>query len=247
MLDIIALGNLVQMRYLLNRRYYKGEMSREELKEDVTAQLHYQVLMRKLSRYMSIRINEQPVPVMGLVDRSFIIFVAGIVRMKRKVHADVPKVAGCSYRRFRSEVDTYINREYPDLEDRYHQLLKVDLSFMWTHPDIDIEVFEEHKGTTGSISPGGLDYLEEVMFGSLVDSQSDEENLEKSSEEEESSEESSEAGSEAGSEQEDGIVKLRDFLRPRQLDERDKKTKDEEDREPDWCGDVRPTKRPRHA
>ena len=161
--------------------------------------------------------------------------------MKWKVHALVPKVAGCSYRRFRSEVDAYVEREYPDLEDRYHQLLKVDLSFMWTHPEIDVEVYEGYRETRECSTPGGFGHLEEVMFGCLVVSQSDESGLDESSEEDESSEKISEL-----SEQEDEEVDLWCFLSPHLLDERDKKTKDKEEKEQGWQGDVRPTKRPRH-
>jgi hypothetical protein len=67
-LDVITLGNLIQMRHLVNREYYLGTMSWEEMKEDVTAQLAYLLLMGWFGKKYTVLINGQAVPIKGLVD-----------------------------------------------------------------------------------------------------------------------------------------------------------------------------------
>jgi hypothetical protein len=163
LLDVIALGNFVQMQHLMNRKYYRGDMSHEEGREDLMTRLAFLIAIRSYSQQWAVSIKGRLVPFNALVDRSFIIFAAGIVRLKRKLHASYPVVEGCSYPRFLKEVSNHIKEHFVWLEDRYHSLRKCDDgSFMWTHPDITVR-----KGR-----PNGresLEFLEQVMFGESDD------------------------------------------------------------------------------
>jgi hypothetical protein len=159
------------MQHLLNRKYYKGDLTQEEVNEDMIARLAYLQHMQKFSQDYTVRIRGTPVPVMSIVDNAAIIFAAGVVRLKAGVHEEVPEVEGCDFERFRDEMSEYIKEDFPAFTDNYEALLHKDFAFLWTHPEITI-----HRGVSRNLED--VEFLRGVMFAGAdadQDSHSDDE------------------------------------------------------------------------
>jgi hypothetical protein len=148
------------MQHLLNRKYYKGDLTQEEVNEDVIARLAYLQYMQKFSQDYTVRIRGTPVPVMSIVDNAAIIFAAGVVRLKAGVHEKVPEVEGCDFERFRDEMSEFIEEDFPAFTDNYKSLLHKDVAFLWTHPEITI-----HRGVSRNLED--VEFLRGVMFAGV--------------------------------------------------------------------------------
>jgi hypothetical protein len=137
-LDFIAVGTLLQMGYLLNRKYYKNDFTQEEADEDAASRLAFLKYMAKFGDGYGISIQGTPVPIMALVDYALVIFAAGAVRLKARVHKGVPNVEGCSFLRFRKAVESFMEQQFAGMTAYYQTVLRKDIPFLWTHPDIEI-------------------------------------------------------------------------------------------------------------
>ena len=137
-LDFIAIGSLLQMGYLLNRKYYKDDFTQEEANEDAASRLAFLNFMAKFGDGYRILIQGTPVPIMALIDYALIIFAAGVVRLKSRVHKTVPQVEGCTFVHFREAVETFVEEQFAGMMEYYQTLLRKDIPFLWTHPDIEI-------------------------------------------------------------------------------------------------------------
>lgn len=151
-LDVIAVGTLLQMGYLLNRKYYKNNFTQEEANEDAASRLAFLKFIAKFGDVYRISIQGTPVPIMALVDYALVIFAAGVVRLKARVHKGVPKVEGCSFVRFREAVESFMEEQFAGMTDYYQTVLRKDIPFLWTHSDIQIA--PRHCGDTPEITIG---------------------------------------------------------------------------------------------
>jgi hypothetical protein len=163
-LDFIALGNVISMMHLLNRQYYMGTMSVEEMMEDEAVRWAYWCGIDALETYFVVSINETPVPIKALAERSLLIFAAAIVRMKQKFHSNVPKLEGCTSTRLRKEVNSLIQDRHSNLHPLYRHILHGrDGPIVWTHPGINVRVRD------GEETDESLAFLEQCMFDFVSD------------------------------------------------------------------------------
>jgi len=157
-LDFIALGNVISMMHLLNREYYKGTMSGEEMAEDEAIQWAYWRGVNALETLFILSINGIPVPITAFAERSFLIFAAALVRMKDVLHSDVPQLEGCTFKRLEKEVDSLIRDRHSNLYHLYQRAVDGGGPIIWNHPGISIQ----HRD--GKETDESLEFLEQCMF-----------------------------------------------------------------------------------
>lgn len=191
------------MQHVVNRQYYLGQMSPSDMKEDVAARLAYLLLIRQLESQYVVCLHGTPIPLMALADRFFIFLAAGSVKMKEKLHALVPKVEGCTYTRFKSEVGAHVREHFHWLYARYRSLLKLDnFRFLWSEYGISVETRDKKRRGV----QGDLGYLDDYMFGryGIVDSDEEDGESEKDKDDGESEVDEHNMEAEEGDDQNDG-------------------------------------------
>jgi len=167
--DIIALGNICELGQLLQREFYVGDISAEEMEECTVARWHYRQFQLWFSIHYSMSVGETLIAPLSVFRRSLVEFMAAVVNHKYFHVDEVPPVEGCSDMELNVRVRDQLESEYPELVDCFTDLMaKCHTRFAWSGPAMEIRERQSEDELRES-----LDFEDFKFFSSNDDGSTD--------------------------------------------------------------------------
>jgi hypothetical protein len=138
--DIMAIGNLLELATVVDRRYYQG--SPPGIKERVemgTARSMYRQLQCVLSTTYTIRVNGKPIPPLLVFRRSLVELAAALVVYKEAMDGAFGHSHPITADKVKGKVISFFKDNYPNLLPRLHVLIKSRQELLyWSGPELSI-------------------------------------------------------------------------------------------------------------
>jgi hypothetical protein len=140
LLDLIAIGNIIELSTIIDRRCYKSHgIHHLELAEMGASRLTYRRLRSLIAQKFVLTIAGKPVHPLLLFQRLLVEFAAAIVVYKETAESSVPPVPGCTAEKVKEKTITFFELNYPHLLPRLHSLIYSRYSKLcWDGPKIAI-------------------------------------------------------------------------------------------------------------
>jgi hypothetical protein len=141
LMDLIALGNLVELNPVLDRRAYtRHAMGWSESHEMAVARLKYRQLQVYCMKSFIMRVGGKRISLISIFRRSFVEFAAAVLVYKQnRALTGIPKVPGCSPQVFHDRLYSLFDSNYPELVPVLTQLVAKRVTCLyWTGPNIEI-------------------------------------------------------------------------------------------------------------
>jgi hypothetical protein len=139
--DLMALGNVLELAQVLDRRtYQKGIINWQEQEEMAMARWRYRLLQNFFAKFFVVFANELPIHTMSVFRRSLVEFAASIIHYKRETALTAPKTTGCTPATVEAKVFAYFESNFPELLPVLRKLLaRTVYSFAWSGPNLRVE------------------------------------------------------------------------------------------------------------
>jgi hypothetical protein len=140
LMDVIAIGNLLELAHVIDHRHYDGEIQWVESREMAMARWRYRKLQTHFAKWYVTIIDGVSVCPISVFRRSLVEFAAAIIIYKRKATAaSFPKAEGCSKQLFERKMYNLFQVNYPELMPRLRTLVTTESEHMyWNGPPITI-------------------------------------------------------------------------------------------------------------
>lgn len=139
--DLMALGNILELAQVLNRRtYQKGIINWQEQEEMAMARWRYRLLQNFFAKFFVVFANKMPIHTMSVFRRSLLEFAAAIIQYKRDTAQTAPRTPGCTPATMEAKVFAYFTSNFPELLPALRKLLQKSVySFCWSGPTLTVE------------------------------------------------------------------------------------------------------------
>jgi hypothetical protein len=154
LLDVIAVGNLLECGQALDRRtYHKAGIHWAEQGEMAMARWRYRMLQTIFARYYLVTVGGKPIHPISVFRRSLVEFAAGIIVYKKTRGSHYPKVDGCSAGRFEEKMISVFLSNHPELVPVLKRLVAEGAqSLTWTGPAIEIQPRRKNSDTKADLN-----------------------------------------------------------------------------------------------
>lgn len=146
LMDIMAIGNLLELAHVIDRRAYKKGIHWTEQPELGIARWSYHKLQVYFAkRYVTI-VGGKSVSPLSLFRRSFVEFAAAVTVYKRRAYTiNCPKVEGCTKYAMEKKMIALFQSNYLELLPALRKLVDEEWQFMyWTGPSITVRAREKN-------------------------------------------------------------------------------------------------------
>ena len=149
LMDMMAIGNLLELANVIDRRSYQQGIHWTEEPEMALARWRYWKLQVYFTKRYVTMVGGKSVSPLSVFRRSLVEFAAAIIVYKRSVKgAAYPKVKGCTKYQLEQKMITLFELNYPELLPALHALVTKEHEFMyWTGPPITIRPVERGDHT----------------------------------------------------------------------------------------------------
>lgn len=138
-LDIIALGNLLEFSVALSQQHYAGLLGPEAIAEQNAARWRYRVLMNWFGSKYATLIGDEWIHPSYLVNRLLVEFAAALVVYKRAMVNGAPEVKICDPSSFQDAIAAHLETDHPSLVPVWEELItQTEGLFYWSGPAIKI-------------------------------------------------------------------------------------------------------------
>jgi len=140
LMDVMAIGNLLELAHVIDRRAYKKEIHWTEQPEMGIARWSYRKLQVFFAKRYVTMVGEKSVSPLSVFRRSLVEFAAAVMVYKRSVNGmNIPKVEGCTRYQMEKKMLALFESNYPELVPTLHGLVEQEWQFLyWTGPAITI-------------------------------------------------------------------------------------------------------------
>jgi hypothetical protein len=141
LLDIMAVGNLLECAMILDRRSYgKSGLHWHELAEIAMARWWYRMLQIRFDRQYVVTVGGNPIAAISVFRRSLVEFAASLVVYKCQEHPGNHVTPGCTGDALKMEVMQNMKSNHPELLPCLERLVSEGAGAMyWTGPQIEIQ------------------------------------------------------------------------------------------------------------
>jgi hypothetical protein len=141
LVDIMAVGNFLELAQYMDRRYYTGNLPSDDLEEQRVARANYHIFQKLFVERYSVLMEGKLISPFLLFQRSFIEFAAALVSYKTVAEEYTPYTEGCTPKKLGKEISGLITEDYPELSSAFHRVLvEQPLHFHWTGPSFTIRL-----------------------------------------------------------------------------------------------------------
>jgi hypothetical protein len=140
LMDVIAVGNLLECGQVLDRRNYtKVGIHWAEQGEMAMARWRYRMLQTIFARHYIVTVDGKPIHPISVFRRSLVEFAAAIVVYKKTRAHHFVKVDGCNAARLEEKMKSVFSANHPELVPVLTRLVDEGAeSLVWTGPAIEI-------------------------------------------------------------------------------------------------------------
>lgn len=154
LLDVIAVGNLIELTNALDLSSYTGNTQTGSKDEKEAAQTRYRIFMRWFSHEHIVFVNKTWVTASYIFKRRLIDFAATVLHYKRVHHDEGSGVAGFTAKALQRRLHQHFVKYWPELLPAFLAAIEKPSPFMyWTGPKISIlprtQVVVQQLGTVG--------------------------------------------------------------------------------------------------
>ena len=128
---MMAVGNLLELGHLLDKRFYDGTLPKESLEEHNVARLNYHLLQKIFVQKYSVKIDGQLVSPIAIFRRSFVTFAASLVVYKWWGYDEGTDGVTCTPQLFDDSVVSMIKGSYPESFWDYKEQSRRPLYMHW--------------------------------------------------------------------------------------------------------------------
>jgi hypothetical protein len=137
-LDVVALGNLLELGEFLDRRFHLGKLSKKDAEEHRISRFNYHSFQKWFLKEYSLVCEQQVVSPSAVFQRSICEFAAALVLYKRRT-TDTPRADECSPKKFQQLVEGFFANIHPHLSSTLKRLLENEEgSLHWEGPTFAI-------------------------------------------------------------------------------------------------------------
>lgn len=133
---MMALGNLLMLGHLLDKRFYNDTLPKEYMEESNVARFRYTLLQKHFATNYSVKVNGQLVSPFAIFRRSFIKFAASLVVYKWRAYDEKTDGTACTPQLFERHVEKMIQEEYPESSWEHRVQRHRPLHMHWTLPSL---------------------------------------------------------------------------------------------------------------
>jgi hypothetical protein len=142
-LDVVALGNLLELGELLDKRFHLGQLSKQDAEEHRIARFSYHSFQKWFLKQYVLACDESIISPSAVFDRALCQFSASLILYKRK-SASVNQTDKPPPKMFQAIVEDFFSEVHPGLVNTLKQLVRSEEgSLYWTGPDFSIHDREE--------------------------------------------------------------------------------------------------------
>lgn len=173
LLDIIAVGNILELHKYMDRRYYAGtkKLQASDLEEMTVARWCYRRFQKWFSATYSTMVGDEVVSPMNIFQCTLVEFAAAVVNYKSKYAGQVPLVTGCGTGKvLRNAFIEYFTSEYPELLDRFKTLADKQETILWSRDRITIR-----PRVAGASEPACTNFAAEMLYPGACNSSNESE------------------------------------------------------------------------
>jgi len=138
LVDVMAVGNWLELGQLVDKCYYSDDLPPEELEEQRRARLNYGLFRKFFKSRYSVLVGDKLVSPFAFFRRSLVQFITSLVAYKWKAAHVAPAVPGCPPALFQREVEAMLGKQYPEVLPAYKRCSGKTSYFHWTGPDFSI-------------------------------------------------------------------------------------------------------------
>lgn len=140
LLDVMTLGNLVEVAPILDCRSYKASgIHHLEWSEMGYARWIYRMLQSNISRRFSFKVGNKFVPPLLIFRRSLLEFAAAIVTYMQDTEDISAKNEACNALKLKEKMVTFFDSNYPELLSQLHHHINNGVEYLcWRGPKITI-------------------------------------------------------------------------------------------------------------
>ena len=142
LLDVIAVGNILELHKFMDRRYYNqhDSLSPSDLEEMTVARWYYRRLQKWFSATYFTSVGDEIVCSISIFQHSLVEFSAAVVNYKSECTHNMPMVTGCSTGKVLMKVfSDFSTSEYPELLECFKFLVDKQEALHWTGDPIKIQ------------------------------------------------------------------------------------------------------------
>jgi hypothetical protein len=142
LLDLMALGNLIELGYILDlRTYRKDPAAKEDHGEMIASRRWYRRIQKIVASIHVVYIKGRKTNVLSLFRRSLVEFAAALLTYKQNEHSKCPKVKGFSPEKLQATIEQYFKANYPELLQVFGRLTAKKHNYLyWTGPEFSIKL-----------------------------------------------------------------------------------------------------------
>lgn len=174
LMDILAIGNLLEIAQIIDRRWYEGGIDPVEATEMAVARWRYRKLQTYFAKRYVVEVGGHIISTLSIFRRSLVEFAAAVVVYKREKYDVAPEELGGSAIEMEADMKDLFRSNHPELLPCLERLIKEDAQYLyWTGPSITIR----RRGLDdiySSSAPGPeakktLDFMDTKIFNSTGD------------------------------------------------------------------------------
>jgi hypothetical protein len=138
-LDVVALGNLLELGEILDRRLYSGHIPPLEAQEYNVARWTYRRFQKWIASNLVVTVQGHTYSPFAIFRQSFAEFAAALITYKRKVEEKVNDIPRCTSLSIKIRIAELIKEDHPEILHLFLPLLAAKHhSLCWDGPDFQV-------------------------------------------------------------------------------------------------------------
>jgi hypothetical protein len=162
--DMMLLGNFCRLGHILERTFYTGSLTLQELEECEVAQWHYLQFTVWFTRNYVVKLDDHLINPMSIFRRSLIEFMAALLLEKQAMEEQVPTVEKCSSVKLEQQLNKFLKSDDASIFDAFHRLVKSGHKYL----DWSGSPFEIRKRNPDDGKSERDDFAKSPLFSSAV-------------------------------------------------------------------------------
>lgn len=128
---MMAVGNLLTLGHLLDKRFYKDALPKEYMEEQNVARFNYNLLQKHFAQHYSMMVDGQLVSPFAIFRKSFFKFAASLVSYKWRAYDETTDGKTCTPQIFEGHVAKMIQEDYAEFSWEYKLERRRPLHMHW--------------------------------------------------------------------------------------------------------------------
>ena len=164
-LDLMSLGNIVELGYVMDFRTYREErVPNEDRGEMIAARCCFRTIQKIIASLYSAYVEGRKTNVISIFRRSLVEFAAGLVTYKRNEHSKCPQVEGFSPEKFQAKIEQYFKANYPELLQIFGRLILKKQNYLyWNGPQFSLKL-QSKESKKARMSRGFFNFKDFTLY-----------------------------------------------------------------------------------